>query len=816
MLPIAHIRKTDRTEQSLHAHLRAVAALCGHFAYAANLKTCGMLIGLLHDLGKFSASFQTYIRRNLDEAEALEVDAVTELQRVNHSAAGAQRLYELWSELFPNKHVPSLLSLLASPILSHHNPAGLVDFVSSDGEQEPFAKRLSRGHDHTFLPEVRLNLVLTPRSFRKAMLEICSLSKSIGKDPLQHILVAKFLYSCLIDADRTDSADFEHSSNKQLRSLRILPDWSDLHHRFEARYSERYGAKYHGTDPIIITRRAISDACLAAAAITDCFNGAVASSGRLLSLPVPTGGGKTLASLRFALAHAAARRNTDSPVRHIIYVLPFTTILVQNAQEARNFVGSENILEHHANLLPSQINRRQILLSENWDAPVIFTTTVQFLNAFYSDSKEAQRRLHQAASSILIFDEAQALPIKTLHLFNHAVNFLVRHTATTALICTATPPLLDKVNPTHGCLTFSPNANLTGGVDFSPLLIRTRLQDKRKTDGSSWSFCELTAMLEPALAVGKHILVIVNTKQQAQDLFDASKVAFSNVEVVVLSTNKCPAHLRKTIDSFNLDERRRDPALRPLLCVSTSLVEAGVDLDFDLVVRDIAGFVSIVQAAGRCNRHGKRDTGECWIINLERGGDRPGLREEIDATERVLREMKPTSAAQFADACSLYFSYFYHENKDQMLYPKDHTTLLDLLTNNTAAVEETKRRNGCLHEKTQLPAAPESAARNFEVIDSATRGVIVPYSEDGTRIINDFCSAFRTPDGSIADASKLLARARPYTVNLYENDWKALHDAHALYEVQDGAGVFYLDDRHYHFDKGITIDVSSAMQTIIG
>jgi len=812
VVPVAHIRKSDRTEQSLRAHLRAVAALCGHFASAGELRRCGILIGLLHDLGKYSAAFQENIRSKQDEAEALEVAATDEQHRVNHSAAGAQRLYELWTEILPQKPASTLLALLASPILSHHNPAGLVDFVAESGEQEPYAKRLSRAYDHTFLPEVRSGIKLSTRNFRKALLELCLLSKALDEDPFQQLLAAKFLYSCLIDADRTDSANFEYPSDKRVRRLRLIPNWFDLHQRFERTYVERYGAEYNGNDPVILVRRAISEACLAAATNSRDFS--VASPGRVLSLPVPTGGGKTLASLRFALAHAAVRQRTEKPIRHIIYVLPFTTILVQNAQEARDLVGSENVLEHHANLLPSQINRRQIVLSENWDAPIIFTTTVQFLNAFYSDSKEAQRRMHQAASSILIFDEAQALPIKTLHLFNQAVKFLTRNTSSTAIICTATPPLLDKIAPKHGCLTFSPNGKLAAGVDVSPLLSRTQLLDKRKGDGSTWTFEELGTTLKAPLASRKHTLVIVNTKQQAQDLFDGCKLAYPDADVIHLSTNQCPAHLRDTIGSFDLDARRNNPDCRPLLCISTSMIEAGVDVDFDLVVRDIAGFVSIVQASGRCNRHGNRASGECWIVNLERKGDRPGLRDEIDATERVLREIGPTTPAQFSAACSLYFKYFYHEKKDLMLYPYGRTTLIDLLTANAAAVEEVMRRNGRLHEKTRIHSAPESAAHHFAVIDSATRGVMVPYSEAGNQVIQDFCSAFKARDGGIVAAAGLLARARPYTVNLYENDWTALQVAGALREVQKGADVYYLDERHYHPEKGVTIETSAEMRTL--
>jgi len=635
---------------------------------------------------------------------------------------------------------------------------------------------------------------------------------------LQHILLEKFLYSCLIDADRTDSADFEHPSNRECRMLRRPVDWSALHERFETTYTEKYGDAYRGSDPVIVTRRAISQACLGRAG-TPCG---------IYRLPVPTGGGKTLACLRFALAHAAKRQRSASPVRHIIYVLPFTSILVQNASEARKFIGPENVLEHHANLLPSQIDRRRLLLSENWDAPVIFTTTVQFLNAFYSDSKESQRRMHQAASSVLIFDEAQALPIKTLHLFNHALMFLSRHTATTSLICTATQPLLDEIAPDYGRLAFSPDADLTAGISFDALSHRTRLIDRRRTDGGVWSCAELGQALEKPLASRKHTLVVVNTREQAHRLFDECKRRFEKqaVKVVHLSNSLCPAHLRNTIGGFDLDARRKNKKSGTLLCISTSLVEAGVDLDFDLVIRDIAGLVSIIQAAGRCNRHGYRAISDCWIINLEREHGRPGLDEEIADADRALRETMgtrkaiPLTAENVAQAVRLYFKYHYHDQRAQMLYPFDkpyQTNLIDLLTENGAAVEEFGRRGKTLAPETRFRAALASAAQKFEAIDAGTRGVLVPYTEEGMRIIVDFCAAFRTPDDMIADAGKLLAKARPFTVNVYQNDWKTLADeAHALYEVQSGAGIYYLDERHYHPEKGVTLEETASMFTHTG
>lgn len=828
---ISHIRPSDQAEQPLRSHLHAVSAYSGRFAAAANLKVCGMLIGLLHDLGKFSEAFQKYIRNKTTDAETLESDDSnpnpTDKHRVNHSAAGAQRLFELLRESIPAKTLSGglpLFDLLASAILSHHNPAGLVDFISSDGGQEPFAKRLTRAPIYTHLPEIREHLLIHPKQIVRACRELATISKNIktaaGQNKceylLQHLLLEKFLYSCLIDADRTDSADFEHPRNKKVRRLRIPVDWPALHARFEKKYIEKFGTADDGNDHIVRTRRAISEACLARA---DTPPG-------IYRLPVPTGGGKTLASLRFALAHAASRQDTAAPIRHIIYVLPFTTILVQNANQARDFIGPENVLEHHANLLPTQVDRRQLLLSENWDAPVIFTTTVQFLNAFYSDSKEAQRRMHQAASSVLIFDEAQALPIKTLHLFNHALSFLTRHTSATAVICTATPPLLDNLDSRYGRLTFSPNANLTEGISFAALSNRTRIIDKRKSGGSEWTCAELCQILEIPIVSKNHVLVIVNTKDQAQKLYDACNRHFDHrgVKVTHLSNNLCPAHLRKTISHFRLQRRRKKGKAATLLCIATSLVEAGVDLDFDLVVRDIAGFVSLVQAAGRCNRHGHRATSDLWVINLERAHGRPGLDEEVSAANRVLREMMGTSRTlplndeYVSRSVESYFKYYYHEKKEQMRYPITkpyRTDIIDLLTENTLAVEECYRQNERLAPDTRMHAAPASAAQLFEVIDSNTHSVIVPYSEQGKQIIGEFCEAFQTSGGVIADAGKLLAKARPFTVNVYENDWQGLYAAHALHEVQNGAGIYYLDGRHYHPEKGVTLEESASMQPLM-
>ena len=816
MTTVARIRK-DGVEQPLGSHLRAVAAYCGRAAEAAGLRRCGTVTGLLHDLGKYSQSFQDYIRSKYDEADQLDEPSSGSKKRVNHSAAGAQFLRELHdSRLTPG------LSLIVSAILSHHNPAGLVDFLSADGEHQPYAERLTRGYEYTYFDEVHGCLRLHKKHLERLHQELEVVRKKCNGDILQFLLLGKFLYSCLIDADRTNSADFEYPGNRELRHPQYRAiDWRKLHERFEDEYFSKFSIG--STTSINTVRRAIADACLARAG---CPNG-------VYRLSVPTGSGKTLASLRFALAHAANRQNITTPVSRIIYVLPFTTILRQNADEARAFVGDENVLEHHSNLLPSEVSRKQLVLSENWDAPIVFTTTVQFLNAFYSSSREAQRRLHQAAGAVLIFDEAQALPIKTLHLFNHALNFLTKQTFATALICTATQPLLDKIDSQYGALSFSGDADFAADIDLSPLATRTRLVDRRKKE-FPWSCAILAEALQEPLAKKQNVLVIVNTTDQAAELFRHCKAGYKELsaDIVHLSNKMCPAHIRDTLDKFYLASRRKGER-PPLLCISTSLVEAGVDIDFDLVVRDLAGIVSVIQAAGRCNRHNDRALSDVWLINLECDKEHPGLREEVEAAERVLRDMElgkegatlTLDHVTVARATELYYEYFYYVHKYKMLYPIEEpikkqikTNMLDWLTCNKEAFEYFKQQGHCLSKETKeagLCAAPESAAQKFKVIDNPTHSVIVPYGEDGQAAISALCAAFRDANGLMAGAGKLIVNARPYTVNLYKTIFDKLRDIRAICEVQENTGIFHLRNAGY-YDNETGVSCTPGRQPFLG
>jgi CRISPR-associated endonuclease/helicase Cas3 len=425
---IAHVRADGRTEQLLSEHLRNVGLTCRHLAAKIGLPNQGELMGLLHDLGKYSAEFQSYIRSavgliNPDEDEY--VDAEARKGKIDHSTAGAQLIYRHLSSR--GKFGPFAGQIMALGLVSHHS--GMVDCISPDG-RDIFFKRIKKDDARTHLIEVRgkadkviLDRVLLLLSQPETVNAAQGFSSAIAKEDLQpgidpvhnpitqlkFGLFIRYLYSCLLDADRIDSANFENPNAATQRNLWMYESWEVLADRLE-----RHLKTFKSEAPIDNIRKEISERCRSRASDP---NG-------IFTLTVPTGGGKTLASLRFALHHAKEHK-----LDRIIFVVPFTTIIDQNAATVREILEPANtdagsiVLEHHSNLLPNKETWKGKLLAENWDAPVIFTTTVQFLECLFGAGTRDARRMHQLARSILVFDEIQTLPVRCVHLFCNAINF---------------------------------------------------------------------------------------------------------------------------------------------------------------------------------------------------------------------------------------------------------------------------------------------------------------------------------------------------------------------------------------------------------
>jgi len=812
---------------TLEQHLLGVAAKAKQFAAKVNLNEQGELLGLLHDLGKYSAEFQTYIQSAIgliNEDEDDYVDAHGLKGKIDHSTAGAQFVWGVLSEQGDMGRIVGQILVLC--MASHHS--GLIDCLSV-GAKAPvgdgFSKRMQKPDAKTHLHEVlekvdaeiikRFQVLIADPGlvggFKDSIRRVIQYDLRKGVDPGQNQvtqfkigLLVRYLFSCLIDADRLDTADAENPKAAKKRQYGCYAEWPLLIQRLEKRL-----LAFGETEPIDKIRRDIAD---------HCRNAAQRKKG-IFTLSVPTGGGKTLASLRFALHHAR-----EHEMDRVVYVIPYTSIIDQNAKVVRKILEPDGVergsivLEHHSNLTPEQQSWREKILAENWDAPVIYTTSVQFLETLFGAGTRGARRMHQLANSVLIFDEIQTLPPNTVHLFCNAINFLVEHCDSSVVLCTATQPLLNQVDPGKGAIKFTKDDEIMPNVKrLFDDLERVKVLNGRKSGG--WSCEEVKALAMDEIRQSGSCLVIVNTKKSAQTLFSLCRSS-AGVRVFHLSTNMCPAHRKKILAEICklLDEKF------PVLCISTQLIEAGVDVDFGAVIRYTAGLDSIAQAAGRCNRNKRRDVGRVHVINPadENLDMLKDIRIGKEIAERLLDDEQ--SGAEIFEggviaprAMERYFEYYFFARKNEMGYPVSNEiagrddTLLNMLSLNYLAVVDYGRQHGSAPD-IYLRQSFMTAAKAFKVIDAPTRGIIVPYGEEGRELVNALCSAFE-----VKKQFEPLRRAQQYTVNVFPYQLEKLQKENVLHPVQKDVDILYLADaRYYNDDFGLGLTPEGKMEVLCG
>lgn len=815
-----------RPRQTLSAHLFGVARRAEDFAQAFGMPLAGRLVGFSHDEGKVPPIFQQYIRSAtgiFDPEDEEYVDARGLKGKIDHSSAGAQRLWRAITRNRPPAQNILFAQMLALCVCSHHS--GLIDCLGPEGE-DVFDKRMNKDAERThfmevleafgdgfgapgeqLLPDVmkemreRMATTLRPetstycKACPLALTKVCRIHNPLAWFSLG--LATRMLFSCLVDADHTDSADAENAGNAALRSLGAAP-WQRLAERLEKRLEG-----FSSNRAIDAIRSEISARCLAKAT----------GPKGVFTLTVPTGGGKTLAGLRFALRHAA-----HHGMSRILNVIPFTSIIDQNAQVAREILeGGEEfgsvVLEHHSNLTPEKDTPRTRLASECWDAPVIYTTMVQFLESLFRGGTRNARRMHRLAGAVIVFDEIQTLPVSCAHLFCNAVNFLVRECGASVVLCTATQPLLDRLaRPELGVLSLDPQCELMPQQDvYFDKLKRTEILDETKPGG--WSVTEIADLAIGELQQAGSCLVVVNIKSWARELYEEC-AARGIAEVRHLSTDMCAAHRLRVLDEM----RAELDSGRPVLCVSTQLIEAGVDISFGAAVRFLAGLDSIVQTAGRCNRNGERKDGrpgQVHVINPDHE-NLSRLREIKTGREMTLRVLndfrkEPDSlggSLLHPKAMERYFTYAFFDRRDEMAYPVSAKeaghgdTLFNLLSCNPL-------NPGNMGAKAALRQSFATAGEVFTVIDAPTVGVLVPYGE-GAEIIARLCGVFDPQQ-----EKTLLRRAQRYAVNVFPNVFKALRKAQALHEIQEGSDIWYLDARHYSGRFGISATEVEEMAPLI-
>jgi len=815
---IAHFRELDHKPQSLWDHLEETSSLSGQFAGEISLQEIGEALGIIHDLGKASKEFQDYIGSAtglIDTNEDGFADARSKKGKIDHSSAGAQYVYRKLGENGPEGQIAA--QVLSLCIASHHS--GLIDCLSPVGHNN-FKDRIEKPEEKTHCEEALANLSNTQkikidryfsRKIEKQLVEkLKSLNeRNESKDTamFQSGLLIRFLFSCLIDADRLSTADFESPGNEQFRNYGQYHPWGVLNQRLETKL--KAFEKKDDKNMVDDIRNQVSQAC---------FDFSTKPKG-IYKLTVPTGGGKTLASLRFALNHAEYHN-----MERIFYILPFTSIIDQNADEVRKILEDRDeagnyldriVLEHHSNLTPEEETHRQELLSQNWDAPLVFTTQVQFFEALFGAGTRGARRMHQLANSVIIFDEVQTVPIQCVHMFNMAIQFLVQGCGSSVVLCTATQPLLDKVEPQQRALKIDKEQHIiTDETGLSEKLKRVQVWDARKAGG--WDENEVGDLVEQELEKTGSVLAIVNTRKSARTLYQV--ISSRNVAPVYhLSTNMCPAHrlsvLRELKDKLSKGER--------VICVSTQLIEAGIDIDFGTVIRYLAGLDSIAQAAGRCNRNGKRKSGNVWILNPahENLGELPEIVIGAENAQRVLNEFSNNSNIDLIgmDAMERYYQYYFFQQQPAMNYPVGPNSpagrtdnLFNLLSVNNLSVEEYKRSNNGAFPPIPFRQSFQTAAKAFNMFNSLTWGVIIPYHSEGKEIVAELCSY---PE--IGKQYKLLKKAQRYSVNLFQGQFTDLGAKQAIHEVQKDSGIYYLEEQFYSEQLGWCDEIISGMQTLI-
>lgn len=841
-------QKYARENQLLEQHLREVGMECSRRGEKVNMPLTGRLLGLIHDLGKASEDFQQYL-------ESQKSDHAKKRGSVDHSTAGAQFL---WNHFKPEKgELRFLRQMIAACGASHHN-GGLVNFLNPDGVNA-FKKRLEKSSAESHYEEV---MQLLPPALKEELEALIS-SPILAEEmrcfdqktnllenemimAFYHGMQSRFLLSCLIAGDQISAAgDFPQKTS--------VPDW-DL---YLSRLNEHIKT-FDNRGDINGLRATISDACL---------NAADREQGQYL-LTLPTGGGKTLASLRFALAHAKKHQ-----LDRIIYVIPYTSIIEQNADSARTALADtakDIILEHHSNFLPDkelndaketdntsksekkeEADEKTIKETdayrkavEGWNAPIIFTTSVQFLNALFASGAGHVRRLNSLARSVIIFDEIQTLPLKTAHMFNNAVNYLFQFAQTTTVFCTATQPILDKLDHTKktdgeeeteeekkekkGALKLSDHPHLVPEYRscFEQFSAQRKITFHAQIKDQGWSLEELSSLAKEQADKHGSVLFIVNTRSLARKLF--SQCNEEGYEVHHLSTNMCPAH-RFSIIEGEISKKAllaKKEVGKKVICVTTQLIEAGVDVDFDVVIRSSAGMDSVIQAAGRCNRDRKSGSGFVLLVNpspeLEKLDTLKTIKTGKEITERVLREYDQEPEYYDDDPLgekilTRYFELFFEIYKDELSYKATvdmlPTTLLDLLSLNIKSYGATNKEYTAEQNDYPLRQSSQSANEAFLVIDQDTVGVLVPYGR-GKDIITEL-SNLKYPDNEEdwVKIKVLLREAQRYSISFFRNKLAGYFSKGYLGQISNMFDILHLHPEYYHSHLGVCDEGDELQKT---
>jgi len=723
--------------QTLFDHLSAVSEIARQNAQWFGAEELAMYAGLLHDLGKYCPEF-------LKRLQGGKI-------RVDHATAGAQIAFERWQQTG---------KLLAYCIAGHH--AGLANGVDEGQQRSTLDERLKLrpGKDIPHLDPVWQQEINLP-----ARLTLPAFKPHKIWPGFQLAFFTRMIFSCLIDADRKDTNNFYRRLEGKENSEPNYPTLPALRERFNAKLEDiQHTLATQPPKSINQLRQRILDHSRKQAQLPP----------GLFSLTVPTGGGKTYTSMAFALDHAIAHQ-----LRRIIYVIPFTSIIEQNAKVFREAFGdlADAVVEHHSAFddtkLPSNDARDTLRLAmEGWDAPVIVTTAVQFFESLFADRPSQCRKLHNIAGSVIILDEAQTLPLKLLRPIMAVIDELALNYRCSVVLCTATQPALKKaegfVNGFEDVREISPD----------PLALFTELERVTvKNIGEQTDEQLLTHLQEK-----EQVLIIVNNRRHARSLYDSMK-KLKLEGATHLTTLMCAKHRSQILEKVNKDLKLG----KPCRLVSTSLIDAGVDVDFPCVLRAEAGLDSIAQAAGRCNREGKRERKDSEVLIFQS----PDWRAppELEQLAGNMREVMRNHSGNLLSpgALTSYFNAVYWSKGNEL----DKKKILE--THN----------NHC--RKLSFPF--QNIARDFRMIETRLKPVIIAFDDNAAKLMQDL--EFAENIGGIA------RQLQVYLVQIPEQGFKELLKVGAVESIKPekfGDQFWRLTDSDLYDDEaGLSWDKESLV-----
>lgn len=763
--------------QTLVDHSRRAAEYAEACTEKIALGKTGYLAALCHDLGKFKNEFQSYLEEG-DECKR---------GSVNHTFAGCRFMFEQFHSEKTERIEDLTAEILAYAIGAHH---GQFDCVNIDGESGFDYRQAKRGIFYTescqnFLGDCAGKKEIS-ELFDQANVEISTkfgtlvnMAKenrdSHGEEIGFYVgLLARLILSSVVEGDRRDTAEFMDGVNLEPIDAVKSDVWKKC-----LDYMETKLADFPQKTELQRARMDISNQCRKMSP----------NKGGIYRLNVPTGGGKTLSALRYALAHAE-KWNKD----RIIFVTPLLAILEQNAKIIRDYIGDDNlILEHHSNVIKennSKYNELDLneLAMENWQKPVIITTMVQLLNTMFKGKMSNVRRFHSLANAVIVIDEVQTVPMHMLSLFNLTINFLSEVCGTTFLLCSATQPCFERA--LHPML---PHIN-----DVVPYQAKiwNAFERTKIIDMGAKKMDRIPELLETLLENNDSMLIICNKKMEAAFLYEAMKKTQGNI--FHLSASMCTEHRRRTLDEIY---RSLESGNQKTICVSTQVIEAGVDISFSCVVRLLAGMDNIVQAAGRCNRNGEsKELAPVYVVNCsdENLGRLKEIRRGKEASLALLQAYakdpeKFQENLESDDAINWYYRKLYDTmiseegNEQDYIIQKERNTLFSLLATN-------RKHTAQIEGRYFLNQAFKTAGSIFQVFDENGVDVVVPFGE-GVDLIRELEDEKWLTISYLKDWSQ---RAKNYTVSLYDNQLQQLR-----YYLREVNGILVLSEEAYDDHLGI-------------